>query len=302
MPRSVPVETRAPRTRRAPLRSRAERDALYQQWEHLPLFAVGRLGDHPAVSSRGREDALQDARIVMLRCAELWDPARGVAFSTYAVASIHKTLLCRYADRRRRGPARLVSLDALEGPPADRREPGPARRAERAELARHVRSAVAALPAPVAAAVEARYLERTPLRHLARAAGVSAQTISMRLCRGLHLLRAALTGRRATTPPGPPPARDHSEDFRRVVWDRRVYTFNPPQAAVVRVLWEAMERGVPAVGNEVLLRAAGSDGGRGGRVRDLFHKHPAWCRVLILGARKGTWSLNVGYGPDAEEG
>lgn len=84
-----------------------------------------------------------------------------------------------------------------------------------------------------------------------------------------------------------PPAR-HSPDFRSVHWHGDDYAFSPTQAAVVRVLWEAWEGGVPDVGQVTLLEAAGSDSER---LRSVFTGHPAWAVLIVAGTSKGSYRL-----------
>lgn len=113
----------------------------------------------------------------------------------------------------------------------------------------------------------------------------------------LRLVSARCPKRKVRLPipePGAPPpsinghaGARHSPDFRSVYWFGTDYTFSPTQAAVVHALWEAWDDGVPAVGNETLTEAAGSDGGR---VRDLFRDHPAWG-AMIVPAGKGSYRL-----------
>jgi hypothetical protein len=81
----------------------------------------------------------------------------------------------------------------------------------------------------------------------------------------------------------------HSDDFRSVRWYGTNYLFTPTQAACVRVLWEAWERGTPVVGQESILETAGSTCCR---LRDVFDKakHPAWDK-MIVSPRKGSFSL-----------
>src|SRR5262249_51851747 len=99
----------------------------------------------------------------------------------------------------------------------------------------------------------------------------------------------------AGRPPADPGAKlsgadvTHSDDFRSARWYGTEYVFSPTQAACVRVLWEAWERGSPVVGQETVLDGAGSVGNR---LRDVFEKgkHPAWG-VMIVSPRKGAFRL-----------
>lgn len=79
----------------------------------------------------------------------------------------------------------------------------------------------------------------------------------------------------------------HSIDFRFVRWNGKDYIFSPGQAAIVKVLWEEMERGTPKVGAGPLLHAADliSD-----KVSKLFAGHPAW-NVMIKTDGAGVYWL-----------
>jgi len=83
------------------------------------------------------------------------------------------------------------------------------------------------------------------------------------------------------------PAR-HSPDFRSVHWHGNDYTFTPTQATCVKILWDAMEKRTPDVGDHHLLTEASSDTRR---IVDLFRNHPAWGKMIVVGATKGTRRL-----------
>jgi hypothetical protein len=81
-------------------------------------------------------------------------------------------------------------------------------------------------------------------------------------------------------------ASSHSPDFSSVVWRGQVFTFSPKQRLIVAALWRAREQGYLYLSSDVLLEAAESDGGK---VRNLFAKHPAWGEfVLPAVAESGT--------------
>ncbi|MBL8824848.1 MAG: hypothetical protein JNJ77_19840 [Planctomycetia bacterium] len=88
-----------------------------------------------------------------------------------------------------------------------------------------------------------------------------------------HLRNASLSKIIARLSP-----RRHSPDFRSVVWDGKHYIFTPGQAAIVEVLWKALNRGTPKVGAGPLLHAADlvSD-----KVSKLFAGHPAWGTMIM---------------------
>lgn len=84
--------------------------------------------------------------------------------------------------------------------------------------------------------------------------------------------------------------RRHSVDFASVLWNGTLYTLTPAQGAAVRALWRAARNGTPDLRQETILEAAGSDGGR---LSKLFEGHPAWGKLIVPGAAKGTFRLNV---------
>ena len=77
----------------------------------------------------------------------------------------------------------------------------------------------------------------------------------------------------------------HSSDFRSVVWFGDAFDFTATQAACVKVLWENWENGTSEVSQETVLYIAGSVATR---LVDLFKKHPAWGKMIVSGATKGS--------------
>jgi hypothetical protein len=82
----------------------------------------------------------------------------------------------------------------------------------------------------------------------------------------------------------------HSLDFRSVNWHGEVYSFNASQAKVVKVLWGALERNVPEVGDETLLLAV-DENAPPTSLRNLFRDHEAWGRFIVPGRTKGSHRL-----------
>lgn len=133
--------------------------------------------------------------------------------------------------------------------------------------------------------------------------GVPIADVGLRLGNGAKL-RLPLPGHVATravvnhpqADTAPCPSADvvsHSPDFATVRWhDGRVYSFTPMQRAVIEVLWDAMEKGAPAVDQAALLEAAES---RCRRLSDLFDRNPAFGLVIVpgykYGAAMGTYQL-----------
>lgn len=98
----------------------------------------------------------------------------------------------------------------------------------------------------------------------------------------------------SAAPGEPAPAHNaHTSDFQRVDWNGRRYFLTPKQAKVVSVLWQAWEEGGEEIAQDVLLRAADSDGVR---LVDLFKRSEAWGN-LIVSPRPGFYRLaEVGDG------
>ena len=84
------------------------------------------------------------------------------------------------------------------------------------------------------------------------------------------------------------PIRAHSPDFRSVTWNYETFYLTPTQAAVVAILWQAWENGAPDVSGAYLLEAVDSTATR---LLDLFRRSPAWGRLIVRGATKGTYRL-----------
>lgn len=65
------------------------------------------------------------------------------------------------------------------------------------------------------------------------------------------------------------------------------------QAACMEGLYEAWRSGTPVVSESHLLDKAGAS--ENSRLEDLFDKrtHPAWGRLIIRGAKKGLWRLDL---------
>ena len=140
--------------------------------------------------------------------------------------------------------------------------------------------------------------DRPPPEH----AVFAALTAYGRLVWGRRIVVARLQlddGREVVLPvdpveaPAPAPARPaggpvHSPDFRSVNWFGEVYSFTETQAAVVRVLWEAWERGTPDIGDRVLRNASG---GNADRLADIFRDSPTWGTLIVEGRTRGTHRL-----------
>lgn len=84
----------------------------------------------------------------------------------------------------------------------------------------------------------------------------------------------------------------HSIDFISVVWNGVEYTFSPMQAAIVRILWEALANGTPELHASTLLAEVESSLQKN-RLDPLFFRHPAWKTMIVRGKRRGTYRLDA---------
>lgn len=115
---------------------------------------------------------------------------------------------------------------------------------------------------------------------------------------GLKLWRLTPDGARAardgmSTPEADNPAIEHSDDFTSVRWGEQVYDFTKTQAAAIRKLWTAWERGGLSVSEETLAEAVDSKADRFRLLHTFRAKgetHPAW-NTLVVTAGKGSYRL-----------
>ncbi len=134
------------------------------------------------------EDAVQDCLFAAYRSLSTF---RGDArFATYLHA-----ILVRQCRRRVRRDARAAPWPEID-PPSPR--PGPGDHAERAELHRQVRRAVAGLPPRFREAIVLREAAGLDYAEIARALGVPIGTVRSRLARARERLREALERAGAT--------------------------------------------------------------------------------------------------------
>lgn len=82
--------------------------------------------------------------------------------------------------------------------------------------------------------------------------------------------------------------RRHGPDYTCIAWDGTIYSLTLTQARVVHVLWDAMEAGVPEVHQDTLLEASGSESRR---LASVFKDAPAWNKLIVPGAARGTYRL-----------
>lgn len=172
-------------------------------------------------------------------------------------------ILARHAARAREAAARQ--------PDPERLDPGasedPAEAASRAELGELVTARIRALPATYARAVEAYLSEGRPPRDIGRELGLSAGTVSVRLHRGLALLRRSLPAGAGLSAAAP------ALDLGAV--RARVLSTLPPGGAAVTTSAASLT------------------------ITTLMLKHPLFVALLsfLLGA--GTWHLATREGPAA---
>jgi hypothetical protein len=85
----------------------------------------------------------------------------------------------------------------------------------------------------------------------------------------------------------------HTDNFSAVYWPGRgtFHFYGEKQQAVVAALWAARAEGSLEVSQNVLLRAADSDGTR---LHDLFRNHPAWGKLIVHGCTPGNYTLPPG--------
>lgn len=69
-----------------------------------------------------------------------------------------------------------------------------------------------------------------------------------------------------------------SRDWSSVNWYGTIYSFQGMQRVAVAALWEAMEEGYRWMSQDSLLSATENEGGR---LRDLFKRHPAWGAMIV---------------------
>ena len=88
-----------------------------------------------------------------------------------------------------------------------------------------------------------------------------------------------------------PSGAKHSLDYCSVLWNGVEHTFTAMQAAIVRVLWQALVNGTPEVRASTLLAEAESKL-QENRLDPLFFRHPAWKTMIVRGQRRGTYRLD----------
>jgi hypothetical protein len=84
----------------------------------------------------------------------------------------------------------------------------------------------------------------------------------------------------------------HAEDYSSVRWLGELHHFTPLQRRAIKVLWDAMETGLPDVHQRVILIKAGS---RETRLKRMFDKNKAWGRMIFpsrdFGGKPGYYRL-----------
>jgi RNA polymerase sigma factor (sigma-70 family) len=181
--------------------STLDEEALLRQ--HAGLIHTLAAKYLPVAGGLEAGDLAQEARLGVLKAARMFDPTRGVTFSTVAWNEARYAILKAIRWQQRHCPE-AVSLDqplACDGAtladtiPDDR--PGPEQQALQAVAAQLLRQALPTLPPHSRRAVELRYGlgtgEPMTLQQVAIALGCSYWTAAQRVERGLALLRRRLT-------------------------------------------------------------------------------------------------------------
>lgn len=86
----------------------------------------------------------------------------------------------------------------------------------------------------------------------------------------------------------------HTPDFRSIRWGSKSFSFTEKQAACVRILFEAWQKGTPELNQVTILAAAESSLSDNAvpRLRDLFRRHLAWDVLIVKGQQKGCYRLS----------
>ena len=77
--------------------------------------------------------------------------------------------------------------------------------------------------------------------------------------------------------------------FTSVIWYGTEYQFTSMQSHIVRILWEAWERGTPAVRQEFLIEAVGAESES--KMSWVFRDNPAWGVMIVPAKTRGTYML-----------
>jgi RNA polymerase sigma-32 factor len=192
------------------------RDKLIREHQWLVLYWVNKYG--ASYESSHHEDLVQDGNLGLMRAVEMFDPARGVKFATYAshwVRAFVRKGSGGDADVKRRDRNNLVrpcecvsvdagiSMDASDGQDADlsllgqlgSHEPTAIEVCQRRETAREVREVVSRLSARLGelgvAIVERRIMTDNPetLEQLANRFSLSRERIRQVQKKTLKILR-----------------------------------------------------------------------------------------------------------------
>jgi len=136
---------------------------------------------HLVPDAAAAEDVLQATYLTAIERADRYEPGRGVM--PWLVG-----ILARHAAQARRGAARKPDPERL----TERAAEDPAKRSEDAELGALVAKELDALPETYAAALRPHLVDGRPAREIGRALGISAGAASVRVHRGLKMLRERL--------------------------------------------------------------------------------------------------------------
>ena len=81
----------------------------------------------------------------------------------------------------------------------------------------------------------------------------------------------------------------HSADYASVTWRGEDFALTRSQAAVIRNLHQAYEKGTGVLGRALALEGSGREYAR---MSDIFKRHPAW-QTLVVGVGKSAYKLDL---------
>jgi hypothetical protein len=82
----------------------------------------------------------------------------------------------------------------------------------------------------------------------------------------------------------------HSPDFRSVSLHEELFALTTQQAQVIQILLDAYRNGTPELSQAYILDRIGSDSGE---LRNTFRSLKDWPNLIVRGARRGTFRLNL---------
>ena len=80
-------------TKKPAVRDPDQVEALVEQFRYLPAHVLARTRRPCSCTAEDLEDALQEGFLGLMRAAELWEPARGTKFGTYAFTAVQNRII-----------------------------------------------------------------------------------------------------------------------------------------------------------------------------------------------------------------